>query len=115
MFLYLLLACTDPQPVPLPPRTLTAATSRGRMVRIGDVQGFLARPQGADDPAPTAVLQLITTLDPSSRERATAKADQGLIVLAVPHTVPTDAAAAYLKGMPPVQEIVTECYRTSCP
>ncbi len=112
--LLLLLACaTEPPPAPLPPSALEVAAPIGRMARLGDLEGYIARPAD-DDPHP-ALLLWVGDLEGPTRERAMTEARSGQIVLAAPPLADAARSRAWLQGMRGATTVAERCLRPSCP
>ena len=107
------LACSDP-PTPLPPSAVEPTLAHGRMVRIGTVQGFLARPT-VPPRTPQVQLLLVTGQDETTRAAAIERAGSGRTVLAIDPTVPTDEAEQYLLDLSGADTVPRECLRPACP
>jgi len=108
----LLGACHDEAPALPPPLLQTAEPPIGRLVRAGDLLGFLARPSGGDTGA--AQLHLAPALDEDTRATALAAAREGVTVLAIPPEVSTQRGRAYLERIAS-GEITVRCTRSECP
>lgn len=112
--LLLALACSE-QPAVLPPSALPDRKPPvARMVRAGDVQGFLARPAELPGALP-GHLVLVDILDDATRDAARSRADAGAVVLVVGPDIDPAAAETYLAGMPSTGAVTVDCQRASCP
>jgi len=114
LVLALVLGCSQAPPAALPPPLHHAATSSGRMVRLGAVQGFVARPLAAGT-GRSGTLLLVDALGAASQAAATALAEQGGVALAVAPPVDEAQARVYLAGMPDVATVTVRCLRATCP
>ncbi len=112
--LALLLCCATQDPAALPPAVLPPADVQARMVAMGEVRGFLARPLPRPDEQHRAELVLVDDIDDAVRDSLTAEAGGGVVVLAIVQAQAPAAAAAYLAGMPDVVEVVQRCERLDC-
>lgn len=108
------LGCGEPAPVALPAPARQEPTARGRMVRHGAVEGYVARPL-AEGQGRAGTLLLVERLDEDARAAALALAEQGGVALAVAPGADGDQARAYLAGMPDVATIQVVCRRAACP
>lgn len=109
--LMLWLACTDPIPLPAP--KATSNPTDGRMVKVAQVHGYLARPKHLTPDK--SVLLLVDQTDEATQAAVDAAAAPGLIVLAISPEVQTRAAVDYLQELPGVTGVQIECRRVSCP
>lgn len=107
-------ACQEAAPVALPPPARIEPTARGRMVRHGEVEGYIARPLVGGS-GRVGTLLLVELQDEPARQAALALAAQGGVALAVAPPTPVELARAYLAGMPDVASVVVVCQRASCP
>lgn len=112
--LALLLGCAREPALPLPEPRRAEPTVQARMVRMGSVEGWIARPVApAETPRPGQLL-LVEALDPASKLEASRLAELGSVVLVVAPEISTQAATAYLAGMPDVHAVQTRCLRSAC-
>ena len=108
------LACNPSEPTPLPPPAAVPVTARGRMVRSGEVQGFLARPTATSGKHAGLVL-LVTQHSDATRAAAITRAQSGTIVLAITPDTAQGAAESYLQAMPDVTTVAKDCLPPRCP
>ena len=105
------LGCADP--VALPPPKQTLNTTIGRVVQVGTVKGYIARPATGTPHA--AVLLLVEKDDPNSHKAADEHAEAGSVTLAIEPSVSSADAHAYLSTIPNIQSVQTQCHRSHCP
>jgi hypothetical protein len=105
--------CDRAEPAPLPEPVLVSKAWDARMVKAPGVSGYLARPtaEGEHD----AVLLLVPAIDLAARAEAEARAETGLVALAVGPDSDDARALAYLSALPHVRAVRVECRRPSCP
>lgn len=108
------LGCGEPAPVALPPPARQEPTARGRMVRHGAVEGFIARPLAPGQDR-VGTLLLVERVDEEARQAALLLAEQGGVALAVAAPTEAEPARLYLAGMPDVAAVQVACRRTACP
>ena len=109
-FALLLAACIEGAPKPLPERqSSTEVKVDSRMVRAGEVEGYLGRPK-VEGPV-QAELFLVDVIDEALRSQVQERARAGVGVLAVEAQVSEEAALTYLRGMPWTQEVKRLCLR----
>ncbi len=109
-----LLACGQPDPMPLPQPVRAGPTVEARMVRMGAVTGWLARPLAAPPGAKPGTLVLVEAIDDQHKQAARGLAEAGRVVLVVDAAVDAAAAHAYLAGMPDVGSVEQRCERADC-
>jgi hypothetical protein len=105
-----LLACTTAQP--LPETRLSGTQVTARMMQVGGLQGFLARPDSASDQ--TADLLLIEAHRQESASSTVGHAEAGRISLAITPATSLSAARDYLTGLAGINEVEVHCHRTQC-
>ena len=105
--LLLILACETAQP--LPPSAAPPRPPSAQMMKSGDVNGFLIGGSGEN----RAILLLVDHLDEDARAQSTTFTPA--TVLAITPTTETQAAQAYLSGLPGVEHVTIVCQRTECP
>ena len=107
IWLWLTLACEAPRP--LPPRAQAPKAPHAQMLKSGEVQGYLVEGAGSDQ----GILLLVASTDEAVRDRARSLSPS--TVFAIPPTVPTSAAKAYLSGISGVKTVTVLCDRNDCP
>jgi hypothetical protein len=107
IWIWLALACEAPRP--LPPKAQAPKPPHAQMLQSGEVQGYLVEGAGSDQ----GILLLVTSTDEAARSRARSLSPS--TVFAVPPSVPTSAAKAYLSGITGVNTVTVLCDRPDCP
>ena len=105
--LFLIFACEAPRP--LPPLMQPSAPPHAQMVKVGEVSGFLVEGGTTSQ----GIVLLVEATDERARARALSLTPS--TVLAIPPTVSSAAATAYLKGIKGIKDVTVLCDRSDCP
>jgi hypothetical protein len=108
---FILLLCSCDSPIPLPPTVRHHERTNGQMVKLGELEGYLARPLGTD--AHEALLMRVEQIDPSTRASVVDNPKVTVFMITLDQDVST--ARQYLQGLDGVTSVRTLCKAVECP